>query len=226
MIAVFALVALPQLLLSTFGRRDILPAPFLALVGWLAGLRVRVEGQPRRGALLLLGNHLSWLDILALAGTTRTGFVGHGGLAGHGFLKWLCDQNDTVFIAREQRGTVGRQVAQVREALGRRPLTIFPEGTTSNGVELLPFKSSLLSAAEGAVEGVTVQPVALDYEDAAEIAWFGGEPGMANARRILARTRPVRLTIRFLDPLEGEARTNRKTMARAARESIASALSL
>ena len=91
MIAVFALVVLPQLLLSALGRRDILPAPFLALIGWIAGLRVEVEGQPHRGPLLLLGNHLSWLDILALAGKSRTAFVGHGGLSGHGFLKWLCD---------------------------------------------------------------------------------------------------------------------------------------
>ena len=80
MIAVFALVVLPQLLLSALGRRDILPAPFLALIGWIAGLRVEVEGRPHRGPLLLLGNHVSWLDILALAGTSRTAFVGHGGL--------------------------------------------------------------------------------------------------------------------------------------------------
>lgn len=226
MVALFALVAGPlHLLLSATGRRGVVPAPFLAAIGWLAGLRIGVEGKPAHGTVLILANHLSWLDILALAGSSRSAFVAHAGLSSHGFLKWLCDQNDTVFITREQRGTVGGQVTQVREALARRRLTIFPEGTTSNGVTLLPFKSSLLSAVDGLTDEV-VQPVALDYEEAAEIAWLDGEPGMDNVRRILARTRPVRLTIRFLPPLSGAAMRNRKTMAAAAQAAIAEALAL
>lgn len=226
MIAWFFLVVGPlHLLLSAIGRRDLVPPPFLASLGWLAGLRVSLEGRPAPGKLLMLANHLSWLDVLALAGATRTAFAAHGGLAGPGFFKWLCDQNDTEFIARDQRGTVGGQVAQVRAALARRRLTIFPEGTTSDGVALLPFKSSLLAAVEGAGEA-TVQPVALDYEEAAEIAWPSGETGAANLRRVLSRTRPVRLTIRFLEPLAGPALRDRKTMAAAAQAAIAEALAL
>jgi 1-acyl-sn-glycerol-3-phosphate acyltransferase len=226
MLALFAVVGPLQVLLSAVGRRDILPPPFLAAIGWLAGLRVRVEGRPASGSLLLLGNHISWLDILALAGACRSAFVAHAGLSGHGFLKWLCDQNETEFITRDQRGTVGEQVQQVREALARRRLTIFPEGTTGDGIALLPFKSSLLSAVEGAGEAVTVQPVALDYQEAAEIAWLADEPGSDNVRRILARTRPVKLAVRFLDPLAGEALRDRKTMAAAAQRAVAQALRL
>ena len=226
MIAWFFLLAGPlHLLLSALGGRGLVPPPFLATIGWLSGLRVRVEGKPASGTLLMLANHLSWLDILALAGATRSAFVAHGGLAAHGFLKWLCDQNETEFIAREQRGTVGRQVTQVRAALARRRLTIFPEGTTSDGISLLAFKSSLLSAVDGATE-VTVQPVALAYEEAAEIAWLTNEPGMANVRRILSRTRSVRLTIRFLEPLSGSELRDRKAMAAAAQAAIAEALAL
>jgi 1-acyl-sn-glycerol-3-phosphate acyltransferase len=224
MLATFAVIGPLQLLMTAFGRRDVLPPPFLAMIGWLAGLKVRVEGKPAPGTLLLLGNHLSWLDVLALAGVCRSAFVAHAGLAQHGFLKWLCDQNDTVFITRDRRGTVAGQVDQVRVALARRRLAIFPEGTTGDGVDLLPFKSSLLSAVEDAVEGVTVQPVALIYEDAAEIAWVDGEPGMDNVRRILSRTRPVCLTIHFLEPLSQTERADRKAMAAAAREAIARAL--
>lgn len=226
MIGLFTIVAPAQVFLALIGCRGLLPPPFLALIGWLAGVRLRVEGKPAPGTLLLLGNHVSWLDILALAGASRTAFVAHGGLAAHGFLRWLCEQNGTVFIARERRGTVIRQVRQVREALAHRPLTIFPEGTTSDGVRLLPFKSALLSAVEGLGAAVTVQPVALAYEDAAAIAWLNGEPGMNNVRRILARTRPVRLTIRFLEPLSGPALADRKAMAQAAQSAISQALAL
>ena len=200
-----------------------MPPLFLAVMGRAAGLRVRTEGKPEPGSLLI-ANHVSWLDVLALAGTSRARFVAHSGLTGHPALKWLCDQNDTVFVTRHQRGSVAEQVEQVRAALGERPVTIFPEGTTNDGTALLPFKSSLLSAVEPLAHEVPIQPVALDYQHAAEIAWFGDEPGMANVNRILARPGRVELTIRFLEPLAGEALSNRKTMTAAAQAAIEQAL--
>ncbi len=202
-----------------------MPPLFLGLMGRMAGLRVRIEGHPRAGALFL-ANHLSWLDILALAGTSRAIFVAHSGLAGHGALKWLCEQNDTVFITRDQRGSVAAQIEQIQAALGDRPLTIFPEATTGDGLALLPFRSSLLSAAEPLAGEVPIQPVALDYRDAAGIAWFGEERGLANMRRILARPGRIDLVIRFLEPLSGAALADRKTMTAAARDAIARALRL
>ena len=211
--------------ISLVGRRDLIPPLFLATMGRIAGLRVRTEGVPQSTGLLL-ANHVSWLDILALARTSRATFVAHSGLTVHGGLKWLCEQNDTVFVAREKRGSVAAQVEQVRAALGERPVVIFPEGTTGDGTALLPFKSSLLSAVEPLAETVPVQPVALDYEDATDIAWHGDEAGIANVRRVLARERRVELTIRFLEPLSGSALSNRKTMTAAARDAIAAALRL
>ena len=222
-VALGFLVIVPvHVVVSLFGQRELVPPLFLAFMGRMAGLRVRTEGTPRKGALFL-ANHESWLDILALAGTTRSVFAGKSDLAGHPFLRWLCDQNDTLFLQRDRRQTVAQQVEEVRAALASRPLTIFPEGTTSGGAALLPFKSSLLSAGEAA--HVTVQQVALDYQDAAEIAW-GDEAGLSNVWTILARRRPVRLTIRFLEPLTGEAATQRKPMAAAAQANIAAALRL
>jgi len=220
------LVLIPtHVVVTLLAKREIMPPLFLAIMGRAAGLRVRTEGTPRRGALLI-ANHVSWLDILALAGTSRAIFVAHSGLTAHGALKWLCDQNETVFITRHERGSVSGQVEQVRAALGDRPVVIFPEGTTNDGTSLLPFKSSLLSAVEPLAHEVPIQPVALDYQDAPNIAWFGDEPGMANVNRILSRSGRVELTIKFLEPLAGEALTNRKTMTAAAQAAIAEALRL
>lgn len=219
----FGLVPL-HVLAKVAGQRELVPPMFLGAMGRMAGLRVRTEGTPRQGALLL-ANHVSWLDILALAGTSRAIFVAHSGLTVHGGLKWLCEQNSTVFVAREKRGSVAAQVEQVRAALGERPLAIFPEGTTGDGTALLPFKSSLLSAVEPLAHAVPVQPVALDYADAPEIAWHGAEPGIANVRRVLAR-RQIDLTIRFLEPLAGDALADRKVMTAAAQDAIGRALRL
>jgi 1-acyl-sn-glycerol-3-phosphate acyltransferase len=115
---------------------------------------------------------------------------------------------------------------QVRTAIrDTGALAIFPEGTTSDGTGLLPFKSSLLSALEPVPQGVAVQPVLLDYgAEAAAIAWIGEEHGLDNFLRILARRRPVEVCVRFLPVLTGEALANRKTMAAAAREAMLLAL--
>jgi 1-acyl-sn-glycerol-3-phosphate acyltransferase len=220
-----ALVVPLHLFVRLFGQRWLIPPTYLCGLGWFAGLRFTVEGKPRVHALLL-ANHLSWLDIMALAAASRTAFVAHSGLSISPALKWLCDQNGTVFITRDRRHTIAGQIAQVREALGERRLTIFPEGTTNDGREMLPFKSSLLSALEDLPASIPIQPVALIYDEPEEIAWVGAEPGLRNAATILSRTRPVHLTVRFLPALAGPALADRKTMAAAARGAIERALAL
>ncbi|MBO9497867.1 MAG: 1-acyl-sn-glycerol-3-phosphate acyltransferase [Novosphingobium sp.] len=201
------------------------PRVFLGGVGVIAGLDITIRGRPAKHALLL-SNHVSWLDIPAIAWATGSAFVGHSGLASIKLLKTLCAMNDTVFIARHDRGSVAGQVEQVRKAIAETgALTFFPEGTTSDGTGLLPFKSSLLSAVEDLPEGVPIQPVLLDYAEAPGMAWVGEEHGLDNFKRILARGRPLHLTIHFLPVLQGAELANRKTMAAAAREAILRAMS-
>ena len=202
------------------------PRVFLGGVAWIAGVALSYRGEKVRRGAFLLANHVSWIDVPALAWASGTAFIAHDGLAAMPLLKTLCEMNDTVFIARHDRKTVARQIADVRTALSDTgALTIFPEGTTSEGTGLLPFKSSLLSAIEPIPDGIAVQPVLLDYgPEAAAIAWVGDEHGLDNFLRILARSRPVRLTIHFLEPLAGAALDNRKTIAATAREELLSAL--
>lgn len=202
------------------------PRRFLGGFCWIAGVEVRITGQRYRKGVFLLANHVSWIDIVALSGVSGTAFVGHDGLAGIPLLRWLCSLNDTVFIARHDRASVHHQVEQVREAIREGgALTIFPEGTTSDGTGLLPFKSSLLSAFDPPPPGVAVQPVLLDYgPEASSVAWVGEEPGLDNFLRILASDRPVELTVHFLPPLEGEALASRKTIAASAQAAIQAAM--
>lgn len=206
--------------------RNPVPPLFLAGVGWIAGMRMHIRGTRIRRGALLIANHVSWLDIPALAATTGSAFVGHDGLASMPVLKWLCAMNNTVFVARHERTSVHNQVEQVRAALSDSgALTIFPEGTTSDGTGLLPFKSSLLSAFEPLPIGVAVQPVLLDYgREAADIAWIGEEHGLDNFLRLLARRRPIDLTVNFLPALQGADLANRKAIAAAARAELHGAL--
>jgi 1-acyl-sn-glycerol-3-phosphate acyltransferase len=198
------------------------PRRFLAGIAAIAGVRTERAGKtPHRGSFLL-SNHVSWLDIPLLAGATGAAFVAHDGIASVPFLRWLCAMNDTVFVARHDRASVAAQVEQVRAALDDTgALAIFPEGTTSDGTGLLPFKSSLLSALMPVPEGIEIVPVLVDYgAESTDIAWIGEEPGLANFLRILARGRILRASVTFLPALTGEALSTRKTIAAAAQAAI------
>jgi 1-acyl-sn-glycerol-3-phosphate acyltransferase len=221
-----ALCVLLHYLFRALRLSDPWPRIFLGGIAWLASVDVTIVGARTKRGAFLLANHVSWIDIPAIAGASGAAFIAHDGLASVSVLRWLCRMNDTVFIARHDRGSVARQVEQVREAIrDSGALTIFPEGTTSDGTGLLPFKSSLLSALDPVPERIAVQPVWLDYgPDVADIAWVGEEPGLDNFKRILARLRPIRLTVHFLPPLTGAALENRKTIAAAAREAILRAM--
>jgi 1-acyl-sn-glycerol-3-phosphate acyltransferase len=203
------------------------PPIFLGGIAWLAGVDLEISGRAGRGAVFL-ANHVSWIDVPAIASASGAAFVAHDGLASVPLVRWLCRMNDTVFVARHDRASVAQQVEQVREALRKtRALAIFPEATTSDGAGLLPFKSSLLSALDPLPDGIIVQPLWLDYgADTAEIAWIGEEHGLDNFLRILARVQPIRLTLHFLPPVSGEALANRKTIAAASAEAILAAMSI
>lgn len=202
------------------------PRLFLGSIAKVAGARVSVSGTRAAGGAFLLSNHVSWLDIPVIAGASGSAFVAHSGLADVGLLKWLCEMNDTVFVARHERRSVHAQVEQVRAALtDTGALTVFPEGTTSDGTGLLPFKSSLLSALDPPPCGIAIQPIWVDYgADAPGIAWVGEEHGLDNFLKILARRQPVPVTLHFLPALIESETASRKTMAVAARERILAAM--
>jgi len=204
------------------GRPSPWPRLFLGWVAYAAGMRARIGGRPLRRNVLFLANHLSWLDIMLIAGATGSAFVSKDDVARWPLVGWLASLNDTIFIARAQRGAVRDQADALRVALASgRSVALFPEGTTEGGTETLPFRPSLLASLFPPLPGLQVQPVAIDYGPAAdELAWVGEEGAGANARRILSRRGQVAVTISFLDPLIPEEYADRKALAEAARHAI------
>ncbi|TCP35963.1 lysophospholipid acyltransferase family protein [Sphingomonas sp. BK235] len=199
------------------------PRRFLGVSAWLFGARVRVLGTPRRRDAVLLANHLSWLDILLLAGASGCAFVAKAELRAAPLVGWLSTLNRTVFVRRGDRLGVADQVAALRTALARgQPVAIFPEGTTGDGATLLPFKAALLAALDPPPPRLMVQPVRIDYEPAARaLAWVGDEPGTAHARRVLTRRGTFVATLHFLEPFAPSG--DRKAIAAEARRRILAA---
>lgn len=207
-------------------RHSPVPRLALRLIARIIGARVRVVGTPLRRDVFLLGNHVSWLDIPALAGASGTAFVAKAEVAAVPVVGWLARLNRTVFVQREARLGVAAQINALREALAdNHAVAIFPEGTTTDGQSLLPFKTSMLKVLEPPPPGVMVQPVLLDYGPLAPvICWIGDEPGIANVLRVLARPGSFPLTIRFLEPFSPEGHSGRKSIAAEARARIEAAL--
>lgn len=203
------------------------PRLFLKSVGWIAGARVTVNGAPIKRDVFFIANHLSWVDIPILAGVNGSAFVAQDGIASWPLIGWLCTLNDTVFVSRTNRMGVAQQINQVRDALiDCWALTVFPEGTTTDGRSLLPFKSPLLAVLDPAPPGILVQPVVLDYgRDAPDVAWVGEESAPDNAWRLFTRTRPFHVTLHFLDPIDPRDHVGRKAIAAEGRARIAARLS-
>jgi 1-acyl-sn-glycerol-3-phosphate acyltransferase len=212
-----------HLLVCSFGPSP-WPRRLLRGVGWLAGARVRTVGPRPSASTLIVANHVSWLDIPMLAGATDCAFVAKGGLRAHPFMRWLCEQNGTVFVERDRRASIADQLRAMDGALrSHKPLCLFPEGTVGPGGQLLPFRPALLKIAEQTSISLTIQPVAIDYgPHAPEFGWPAGESGQANFLRLLGRKGTVAVTLRFLAPLASGQ--DRKALARLSQEAIEEAL--
>ena len=202
------------------------PQMFLGWAGWCAGLRVRTEGLPLRDHVLFVSNHVTWLDILALGGATPAIFVSRDDVEGWPLVGWAAGLNDTIYVARQARREVQGQADRLRRALADgRAVALFPEGTTEGGHEVLPFRPSLFASLFPPLDGVRVQPVAIDYGDLAEeIAWAGEEPAGANAKRVMSRRGTIPVVLRFLAPVDPHEAGDRKVLAAEARAEVVEAL--
>lgn len=204
------------------GRVSPWPRRFLRRVAIILGADIRVIGTPRRHDVMIAANHLSWFDILLLAGTGGTRFVAKAEVADLPLVGWLAGLNRTVFVERGDRLGVGDQVAAIRAALSDgQPLAVFPEGTTGNDLSVLPFKPALFAALVPPPPGIRVQPVQIDYGTAAtDLAWLGEDQGDAHARRVLRRPGRFTVTLHYLAPFDPADFPDRKQMAAEARRRI------
>jgi 1-acyl-sn-glycerol-3-phosphate acyltransferase len=231
-----ALVLPAQLLVLAFSRGDAamwLPPRFHAAFAAIVGLRVRFEGEAFEGARLLqVSNHLSYLDVPALGQRLRTRFVAKDDVRDWPLFGFLARLQQTVFIsrARGRAGDVNALLARASE--DGHGLLLFPEGTTSDGAAVLPFKSSVF-APFMAQPGLRLQPLRIELlavdglavdagGERAIYAYYGEASLLPHLWRFL-RGRGAELRIRFLPPLALGAHADRKALAQAAWAAVAGA---
>ena len=210
------------------------PAERQARIAWWSrrmlqrlGIGLEVEGTFRPGGTLIVANHVSWLDIMAIhAVCPQARFVSKADVQGWPVVGRLVSAADTLYIVREQRRDALRVAHAMAEALtAGDTVAFFPEGTTGLGDVPLPFHASLLQAA--IATGVPVQPVALRFSDAAHAispaADFRGDITLAQSLWSLARGQGVRVRVKVL-AAQAVRHADRRALAAHLRETIAQAL--
>lgn len=130
----------------------------------LLGITVQVQGRARPGGKLIVANHISWLDIVAINATEPARFVSKAEVGAWPLIGRLVTAAGTLYLVRERRRDAMRVVGLMTRALQQGDtVAVFPEGTTGSGHGVLPFHPNLFQAAIDA--DAPVQPVVLRYSD-------------------------------------------------------------
>lgn len=187
---------LATILLRFPGMND--PQREAAVQAWSArmlrvlGVALEVRGRPpATGPVLLVANHVSWLDILVMHAARYCRFVSKADVKRWPLIGTLATGGGTIYIARESRRDALRVVHAMADSLRRgEVVAVFPEGTTSDGSQVLPFHANLIQAAIAAA--APAQPVALTFLDARtrtinrSAAYVGDETLVGSLWRTLA----------------------------------------
>lgn len=209
-------------LLSRARRRAVVQAWSRCLM-FLCGVRMRVQGTPvLQGAVLWAVNHVSWVDIFVLNSVRTTSFVAKSDIRRWPVIGLLVAWAGTLFIDRGHRQAVreaGRQISacfQQGDVVG-----LFPEGTTTDGQDVLPFHAGLFEAA--IQDAVAVQPVALRFlrrgRRAPELAFVGDQTLAANLWFLLGAWGVV-VECEFLPPITPAAHLDRSRVAHQAHAAV------
>jgi 1-acyl-sn-glycerol-3-phosphate acyltransferase len=181
----------------------------------ILGIPLQLQGRPAaQGPVLLVANHLSWLDILVLHAAQHCRFVSKSDVKHWPLIGTLATGGGTLYIEREKRRDAMRVVHHMVESLkAGEVVAVFPEGTTGDGRALLPFHGNLIQAAISA--DAPVQPVALRFLDSASgqdsdaPLYLGDDTLVASLWRTLAGPRFV-AHVRFGEPQRAEGRDRRQ----------------
>lgn len=179
-----------------------------------------IRGQPMQRMGATVANHVSWLDIFALNAAQRGYFVAKSEVEGWAGIGWLARATGTVFIARKgAEAKVQQQLFEDRIRAGHR-LMFFPEGTSTDAVRVLPFKSTLFAAfwTHGLEHVMAIQPVTLVYHapagaDARFYGWWGEMEFGGHLLQVLAQGRQGRVEVIFHPPVAVDAFADRKALA-------------
>ncbi len=198
----------------------------------LLGIRYRTHGRPMTGPGAVVANHSSWLDIFALNARKRIYFVSKSEVAGWPGIGWLARATGTVFIKRD-RSEVNSQIAVFKDRLSvGHKLLFFPEGTSTDGLQVLAFKPALFGAFFDPalrdtlwVQPVTVRYTAPEGADPRFYGWWGDMDFAPHLLATLAASRQGQVAVIYHPPVRVADYADRKALAKATEQAVRRGLS-
>ena len=197
---------------------------------WLLSIPVTRFGAPLLQPGALVANHTSWLDIFALNSGQSLYFVSKSEVSKWPVIGLLAKSTGTLFIRRESKEAVTqKKLFGQRIKMGHR-LLFFPEGTSTDGMRVLPFKSALFQAFfdSGSNSPCYIQPVTVTYfapknEDPRFYGWWGDMSFAVHLLKTIASRRQGSIEVRYHEPLLVSNFAKRKELAAAAEKIVRSA---
>ena len=213
-----------------------IPWLYHRLLNRIIGVRRTVVGTPAAGRpLLLLANHVSWLDITVLSAVTPLSFVAKSEIAGWPVFGLFAKLQRSIFVERAKRQATGGTTAEMAERLSAGDvLVLFAEGTSSDHNRVLPFRTALLGATREALaserhETIWLQPVSLAYTrwnglpmgrvERPRVAWYGDMDLAPHLWRVL-KDGWIDVVVAFGEPIAVDASADRKSLARTAEQEV------
>ncbi|MGJ8616241.1 MAG: lysophospholipid acyltransferase family protein [Sulfitobacter sp.] len=197
---------------------------------WILGISHHVRGTPMATRGAVVANHTSWLDIFALNVAKRIYFVSKSEVAGWPGIGWLARATGTVFIERNPAKAQEQTKVFHDRLLAGHKLLFFPEGTSTDGMQVLPFKTTLFQAffEPSLRDEISVQPVTVVYQappgtDARFYGWWGDMSFGAHLITTLAPARQGSVTVIYHAPLKVSEFPNRKALALASEQAVRTA---
>ncbi|XKH00222.1 1-acyl-sn-glycerol-3-phosphate acyltransferase [Marinobacter nauticus] len=190
------------------------------------GWQIRVHGQPPSGGrVLLVANHISWVDIPVLGSVVPTRFLSKAEVGRWPVIGWLARQGGTLFINRGsgRSGGIRGEIAGVLQRA--EPVTIFPEGTTSSGRSVLPIHGRLLGAALDTE--ALIQPVSIGYRRQGrpdDLAPFVGDDDFLGHLIRLLKQPPTHIEVLFHAPVAAGSAQSTKALASQLHQTLNSGL--
>lgn len=197
----------------------------------ILGLRYSVRGEPMRHIGAVVANHTGWLDIFTLNACQRLYFVSKDEVADWPFIGWLARATGTVFIRRDPREAKAQQAIFEDRIRSGHHLLFFPEGTSTDGLQVLPFKTTLFAAfyTHGLDKVMQIQPVTVNYtapagEDPRFYGWWRDMTFGAHLAKVLSVARQGAAEVVFHPPLDVSDYPSRKDLAAACEAAVRSGL--
>ena len=191
------------------------------------GIQLRRSGKPMTGRGAIVANHTSWLDIFVLNASDRIFFVSKAEVAGWPGIGILARATGTLFINRSRRDAKAHSNMMTERLKAQHRLLFFPEGTSTDGQQVLPFKTTLFAAffQEDLARSLRIQPVSVTYhapkgKDHRLFGWWGDMEFGTHLLATLANTGRGQVDVVYHEPISVAEAGHRKILAKKAEDAV------